>query len=138
MTEFTFHVANRTGLTVAQPAILAAHPGYTTVQLHRAEVARTLPLAVGAVIAIGLWIWMAQANRRGLSWARILSAVFFGINTLSLVVSLVARHAMATLAGRAVGTLIVATVIWLVGLAAIVLIFSKDSGRFYRQRPGYG
>ena len=28
--------------------------------------------------------------------------------------------------------------VWLVGFAAIVLIFGKDSGPFYRQRPGYG
>ena len=56
--------------------------------------------------------------------------MFFGINTLSLVVSLVAVHTAATLAGHSVATLIVGAIIWLVGLAAIVLIFSKDSGIF--------
>ena len=61
---FVVALATRGSLRMA---ILTAHPGYTTVQLHRAEVARTFVLAVGAVIAIGLWVWMAQANRRGLS-----------------------------------------------------------------------
>jgi hypothetical protein len=119
-------------------AILAAHPAYTAVQVHRAEVASTVVLGIGAVIAIGLWVWMAQANRRGLSWARILSAVFFGINTLSLAVSIAARHTTTTMAGHAVGTIIVGIAIWLVGLAAIVLIFSKDSAPFYAKGPRYG
>ena len=37
-------------------AILARHPGYTTASLHTAEVARTVPLVIGGLIAIGLWL----------------------------------------------------------------------------------
>ena len=108
-------------------AILARHRAYTTAQLHTAEAARTVPLVVGGLIAIGLWLWMAWANGKGRSWARIVSAVFFGINTLDLLISLLAVHAVATL--------IVGVVIWLVGLGAIVLLFSKESGPFYKQPP---
>jgi hypothetical protein len=109
-------------------AILARHPAYTAAQLHSAEAARTVPLVIGGLIAIGLWLWMAWANGRGLSWARAVSAVFFGINTLDLLISLLAVHAVATL--------IIGLIIWLVGLAAIVLLFSKESGPFYKQpRP---
>lgn len=109
-------------------AILKNHPHYTAAQLHTAEISRTGALIIGALIAIGLWIWMAQANSRGLSWARILSAVFFGISTLSLILSLAIAHS--------VGTLIVGVIIWLVGLAAIILLFSKQSGPFFsRQTP---
>jgi hypothetical protein len=108
-------------------AILTRHPAYTPVQLHRAEAARTVPLVIGGLIAIGLWLWMAWANGKGRSWARIVSAVFFGINTLDLLISLFAVHAVATL--------IVGVVIWLVGLGAIVLLFSKESGPFYKQPP---
>ncbi len=111
-------------------AILTRHPTYTAAQLHSAEVARTVPLAVGAVITTGLWLWMARANGRGHSWARVVSAVFFGINTLDLLVSFFLVHAAATL--------IIGLVIWLVGLAAIVLIFRKDSGPFYNQQPAQG
>jgi hypothetical protein len=108
-------------------AILARHPAYTTAQLHNAEAARTVPLVIGGLIAIGLWLWMAWANGRGRSWARVVSAVFFGINTLDLLISLFAV--------RAVATLIIGVVIWLVGLGAIVLLFSKESGPFYQPRP---
>ena len=107
-------------------AILKVHPGYTAAQLHTAEVSRSVPLAIGAALAIGLWLWMAWANDHGRNWARIVSAVFFGINTLDLVISFTLVHDAATM--------IVGAVIWLVGLAVVVLIFSKQSSLFY-QRP---
>jgi hypothetical protein len=111
-------------------AIFKAHPDYTTAQLHTAEAARTLPLVVGAAITIGLWLWMARANRSGRSWARAISATFFGINTLDLVVSFFLVHGAATP--------IMSLAIWLVGLAAIALIFSKGSRSFYEQQPTLG
>jgi hypothetical protein len=106
-----------------QSTILGKHPGYTAAQLHDAEVARTVILIIGALIAIGLWLWMARANGRGHSWARVVSAVLFGINTLDLIFSLGVA--------RAPGNLIVGVVIWLVGLAAIVMLFRKESGPFF-------
>jgi hypothetical protein len=107
-------------------AILARHPAYTAARLHTAEVARTVPLVIGGLIAIGLWLWMAWANGRGRGWARVLSAVFFGINSLDLLGSIFLVHA--------VGTLIIALALWLVGLGAILLIFSRESGPFYKQQ----
>lgn len=77
----------------------------------------------------GLRLWMAWANASGHSWATVVSAVIFGINTLDLLVSFLLVHAAATL--------IIGLVIWLVGLAAIVLIFRKDSGLLYNQ-PAQG
>jgi hypothetical protein len=81
------------------------------------------------VIAAALWIWMAWANGSGRSWARIVSAVFFGISTLDLLVA-------AVLVRGAVASTIVGVVIWLIGLAVIILIFNKESGPFYRQPAG--
>lgn len=106
-------------------AILKAHPHYTLTQLHTAENVRAGTLVIGALIAVGAWLWMAWANGRGRSWARVVSAVLFGIDTLSLLVSI--------RAARTAATLIVGAVIWLVGLAVIVLIFNKSSAPFYRQ-----
>ena len=108
-------------------AIVARHPLYNTAQVHHAEAARATPLVLGALIAIGLWLWMAWANSRGRNWARILSAVFFGINTFDLLISFFVV--------RATATMIVGVVIWLVGLGAIVLLFSKESAPFFRPQP---
>ena len=108
-------------------AILIRHPLYNPAQVHHAETARVVPLVIGALIATGLWLWMAWANSRGRNWARILSAVFFGINTFDLLISFFVV--------RATATMIVGVVIWLVGLGAIVLLFSKESAPFFRPQP---
>jgi hypothetical protein len=68
-------------------------------------------------------MWMAWANRRGRNWARIVSAVFFGINTLDLIISFTQVHVLAPL--------IVSVLVWLVGLGAIILLFSKESGPYF-------
>jgi len=92
----------------------------------RSKFGTTVPLVIGGLIAIGLWLWMAWANGKGRSWARVVSAVFFGINTLDLLISLFMVHAVATL--------IIGVAIWLVGLGAIALLYGKESGPFYKQQ----
>ena len=106
--------------------ILTAHPHYTSAQLRTAVNFRAGILVVGALIAVGAWLWMAWANGRGRSWARGVSVALFVLGTLGLpIISLrTARNA---------ATLIIGMLIWLVGLAVIVLIFNGSSGPFYRQ-----
>ena len=111
-------------------AILRRHPHYTATQLHNAQNAQTVVLVVGALIAVALWLWMAWANGRGHNWARILSAVFFGISTLGLVLSFAA--------GRGVGDIIVGVILWLIGLAVIVLLFRKESAPFFARAASPG
>ncbi|MGH3405094.1 MAG: hypothetical protein ACRDRJ_21700, partial [Streptosporangiaceae bacterium] len=108
-------------------AILASHPGYDTARLHTSELARVTPLVVGGLVGVGLWLWMAWANRSGRSWARIVAAVLFGINTLDALSALV-------LVRGAIASQIIGAVVWLVGLAAIILIFNRESGPFYSQQ----
>ena len=110
-------------------ALLKLHPNYTAAQLHTAVNTQTVSLVIGAAIATGLWLCMAWANGRGYNWARILSAVFFGISTLDLFVTFAAV--------RAPGSLIVGFVIWLIGLATIVLLFNRESSAFFRQPPAF-
>jgi hypothetical protein len=107
-------------------SILTSHPDYTAAQRHNAEVAAVTVAVLGGLVAIGLWLWMAWANGRGHGWARIVATVFFGINTLDLIVSVFRVHAAAAL--------VVSGVVWLVGLVTVVLLFSTESTRFYRQR----
>lgn len=115
-------------------AILKAHPAYTTAQLHAAEISRTASLAIAVLIVVGLWLWMAWANGKGKDWARILSAVFFGISTLSLISSLVLRATTDVIVNPAAADQVVGALIWLVGLAAIVLLFRRESAPFYHRQ----
>jgi hypothetical protein len=107
-------------------AILSKNPNFTSTQVHSAEVVGVVSAIIGGLIAVGLWLWMAWANGKGRGWARVVSAVFFGINTLDLLVSIAQVHAVATL--------ILGVLVWLAGLGAIVLIFSKESAPFYKQQ----
>jgi len=106
--------------------ILAKHPNYTPTQRHNAEIAAVVTSVIGGLIAIGLWLWMAWANRRGRNWARIVAAVFFGINTLDLIVSFTQVHALAAV--------LVGVLVWLVGLGAIVFLFNRESAAYFKPR----
>jgi hypothetical protein len=105
----------------------------------RAAVAARYPAAGGeatlhqvvvmasAPVAIGLWLWLAWANGKGQDWARMLSAASFGLITLSVLGSL-AEHAVT----YAPASMIAAAVVWTIGLASVVLIFTPAAGRYYR------
>jgi hypothetical protein len=108
-----------------ESAIVTAHPHYTSAQVHTAENFRAGLLATGALIAVGGWLWMAWANGSGRSWAKGVSAALFVIGTLGLPI-------VSFRAARNAATLIIGVLIWLVGLAVIVLIFNNSSGPFYR------
>ena len=85
-----------------------------------------MPVAVIVVvglIGVGLWLWMAWANGRGRSWARIVAAILFGLNTVS-VLSAVVRPA-------GIGTKVFDIVIWLAGLGAIFYLFRPDASEYY-------
>jgi len=88
------------------------------------------PLDIG--ISWGVFAVLAWANGRGHNWARILFAVWVGFHTLALFYDV--GHVSASSA--AVWTVIASVVFWLVEVSAVVLILSKQSGPYFRHRPG--
>jgi hypothetical protein len=105
-------------------AIKKAQPSFSTAQVHSAEVATVAIFVVVGLIGIGLWVWMALANKAGRSWARIVASVLFGLNTLFLLLQ-VARSGIQ-------GGLIASMITWLVGLGAIILLWRKDSSFYFQ------
>jgi hypothetical protein len=105
-------------------AIISRSPNLTATQVHGLEIFSVVTTVLIGLIAIGAWLWMAWANGKGRNWARIVSAVLFGIDTLSLLVSFTRANV--------IGALILAILGWLAGLGAIVLIFNKESAPFYQ------
>lgn len=77
---------------------------------------------VGGLIGVALWLWMAQMNKRGQSWARILSTVLFGIFTLFFLAAL----ALVGFPGA-----ILSLIEWGVALTATILIWQKASSAYY-------
>ncbi len=103
----------------------------TTAQLNNTYHAALGALVVVGLIGVGLWIWMAMMCKAGKSWARILSTVFFGIETIDLVVG------TAVPGGGSAATRIYGILIWLIGLVATVLLWQRRSSEYFRGAPRY-
>jgi hypothetical protein len=104
-------------------AIHNADPTLTPAKVHSAEVAAVAVAVIFGLIGIGLWIWMAFANKAGKNWARITATVFFALDTLSVLASL--RQAEPAL------TRVVSILIWLIGLGAIILLWQRVSSVYF-------
>jgi hypothetical protein len=96
--------------------------------------------AVFGLVGTALWIWMAFATKAGKNWARILSAVFFGLSAVSTLFSTVTYFASST-SGSSSTTftssdttlgLVVSVLEFLAGLAAIILLWHKDSAAYFK------
>jgi len=84
-------------------------------------------LIIGGLIAVGLWIWMAQSCKAGKEWARTTASVLFTISTIDLIGSVfLPAGAWAR---------IYVLVVWLIGLFAIYLLWRPESTAFFRGGP---
>ncbi|HEY9242626.1 MAG TPA: hypothetical protein VIP48_11620 [Streptosporangiaceae bacterium] len=104
-------------------AIHNADPSLSASKLHSAEVAAVAVAVIFGLIGIGLWLWMAYANKAGKNWARITATVFFGLDTLSVLTSF--RQAEPIL------TRLISILIWLIGLGAIILLYQRESSAYF-------
>jgi len=97
---------------------------------------------VGPAVGTALWWWMAFANRAGKKSARIIATVFFGIDTLALLMLFLVLHALLRLAARVGASvsamtattgsaLLVGLGVWLLGLTTVVLLWRKESSDYY-------
>jgi hypothetical protein len=95
------------------------------------QVMAALVAGVLTIIATGLWLWMAWANKRGRPWARIMATVFFGLLTAIGLAWLI-----AVLGGTFNHTALVLgvsffLVYWLAGLRAVILLWQRSSSDYY-------
>lgn len=107
-------------------AILKKFPNYTSTQVHSAEVAIVVGVVIEAVIAIGLWLWMARANAAGRNYARITGTVLFVVYTLFLLLDL--RRPSVGIG------LIFAALVWLAGLGAVIMLWRRESSEYFSPR----
>jgi len=75
------------------------------------------------VLGAALWVFIALACRRGRNWARITGTVLFGLATLDVLGNLSAPQAVAAK--------VFGAVVWLLGLAAVVLLWRGPSSAFF-------
>lgn len=98
------------------------HPHFSAAHIHAAVVSQVVQVTITGVISIALWIVMARTNMAGRSWARLVASVLFGLNTIDGFTS-------ARAYGVGIGS-IPNALIWLAGLAAIVLLWRGESSAY--------
>ena len=118
-------VIDMTTLSSTRSEILKRNPTFTTAQVNTAEHLEIGIFIASGLIGAALWLWMAQKCRAGKGWARVVSTVFFGIETLSLVVGTAAAQGGGL-------TRIYGLVVWVIGLIAVVLLWRRSSSDYFR------
>src|SRR6266571_4959403 len=104
-------------------AIKKADPTFTASQVHSAQVGLVAFAVFFGLLAVGLWTWMAFANKAGKSWARIVGTVLAGINTVFLLLSLIRPHASLGL--------VFSLLVWATGVGAVILLWRPESSRYF-------
>jgi hypothetical protein len=102
----------------------------TATQVADTYHAELVVLVVVGLIGVGLWIWMAQSNKAGKNWARITSTVFFAIDTLGAIGGLAGGALSGGSAYRIYGV-----VVWVIGAAAILLLWQRRSSDYFKGAP---
>ncbi len=98
--------------------VVISSPGLSEGQWHAIVVGQLAPTEVGAILAVGFWLWIAWSIGRGHRWPRIVFALFFALNVFGLLNGLVHGSAVYAQPDLAIGI-----VLCLVELAAVAFIF---------------
>jgi len=105
-------------------AIRKAKPSLTATQVNQLNTFIIALAVVSGVIGVALWLWMAQKNGQGKSWARTLSTVLFALATVDLFGVL---SQPKTVLG-----LVFPLLTWLIGLGAVVFLWRRESTEFFK------
>jgi hypothetical protein len=100
------------------------YPSYSASKISSLVNAEIAIVVIAGIIGVGLWLWMAWANKRGKNWARITGTVFFGLYTLDLIF-------VAARAASGIST-VFAIVTWLIGLGATIMLWRRDSTAYFK------
>jgi hypothetical protein len=124
----------------AETALRNKPTQYTDVDVDHTVTFGLVAAVIGALITVGLWVWMAFANRSGKNWARITATVLFGISTLFTAVGFAVSSAVTTGSTASPISIALTAVGWLVGLATVILLWHNQSKPFFQPAPpvGYG
>jgi hypothetical protein len=105
-------------------AIEKRSPNLSASQVSSVQHTLIAAFIVGGLVGAALWLFIARSSLSGKNWARITGTVFFAIATVD------------TIGGLAVPTAAVAkvwgAVVWLVGLAAVLFLWRRDSTAFFK------
>lgn len=98
---------------------------FTASQLDTAYHVAVVSIVVIALIAIGLWVWMAVKNGQGRSWARIVATVLGGLNILQFLINLAQSQSTA-------GSTVLSVISVLLAIAILVMLWRPESSAYFQ------
>jgi hypothetical protein len=108
-------------------AAVARQPGLSAAL--RNQVLSLLTLReIGAMVAVGVWLLLAWAIGQGRDAGRFAFSSFFALITLAMLMAQAENGA-----ADAPADMIAGAALWLIALVTMVLIFTRQSNRYYRQ-----
>ena len=110
-------------INATKSAIERRSPKLTVSQVDASQHALIAGFIVGGLIGAAAWIFIARNCQGGKKWARITGTVLFAIVTIDTIVGLTAPLAGAVK--------IWGVVVWLCGLATVVLLWQRPSTAFF-------
>ena len=121
-------VIDMTTLSSTKSETIRRNPSLTATQVSNAEHVAIGLFIVSGLLGAGLWVWIAQMCKAGRNWARIVGTVLFAIDTISVFLG------AATVPGGG-ATRIYSILIWLIGLATVILLWQRASSDYFRSAP---
>jgi hypothetical protein len=118
-----------TGLGIKNPGNVAPGSAVAGDITHVVSTVIITVAIISTVVPIVLWLWMAWKCKAGRPWARILCTVFFALSTLLTLTTLAGSTGAWSLLGEIVS--------WIIGLAAIILLWQRSSSGYFRTAPRY-
>ena len=123
-------IVDMTTLSSTKAEIIRRNPHLTATQVSNAEHVAIGLFIVSGLLGAALWFWIAQMSKAGRNWARIVGTVLFAIDTVSV------------FAGAAAGpgggaTRIYSILVWIIGLAAVILLWQRASSDYFKGAPRY-
>jgi hypothetical protein len=112
-------------INATQDAMHHRFPTLTSSQLSAQQIPLVVGWLVGGLLAVALWVIIGRACSAGLSWARILGTVLFGIATIEALANLAVPEAALVK--------IYWFVVWAIGLVTVVLLWQSQAGAFFRR-----
>jgi hypothetical protein len=109
-------------------AVERRSPNLSVSQVNAVQHTLVAAFIIAGLIGAAVWIVLARLCKNGRNGARITGTVLFGLATLDTLVG----AAAAPIAGavRAWGL-----VVWLIGLAAVILLWQRSSTAFFKGTP---
>jgi hypothetical protein len=129
----TYRITRSAMLSALKAGIRKSGGVLPTASQFNTGFADTLALvSVLGLIGVGLWVFVARGSGNGKDWARATGSVLFGLDTLAL---LIGPPDLGIRGPESTVTRVFAGIVWLIGLTAVVFLWRKDSGAFFKARP---